>query len=446
MEATSTTRCRRRSFARGALSGIALAACAALAPQARAAEGPGKPKPPASCVTCHAELSDAALEPTRHMSDDVHFQRGLSCHDCHGGDPGAGADGDIFAAHDEGKGFRGKPARLKIPEFCARCHSDVALMKSFNPQARVDQYGEYRTSVHGLQNAKGDENVAVCIDCHGVHGIRSVKDPRSPVHPTRVADTCAHCHSNGVLMDRYKIPSGQQAHYKSSVHANALYEKGDLSAPTCNDCHGSHGAAPPGVRSVANVCGSCHTREATLFRETEAKLRVDLSPCIQCRVCHDNHAVSPPGGEMLGVGPRSTCTACHAADTAGYKGAAEMAAARARLQQRVATAHELLGRVERAGVEVSADRLALQQAHDQLVELRVLAHSFDRDRFVEAADVGLAAANKGIAAAERAFRELGQRRLGLAVSLVFIVGLIVALALKLKELERPAPDEPPAQA
>jgi hypothetical protein len=403
--------------------------------------GAEEPKPPeptkqeSSCISCHAQLEGAALEPTKHV-DDVHFQRGLSCHDCHGGDPAAGLDGDPSAAHDERKGWRGKPKRLQIPLFCAKCHADAAFMKRFDPHTRVDQLSEYRTSIHGKRNAAGDDRAAVCVDCHGVHGIRAVKDPRSRVHPTQVADTCARCHNDTVLMARYGLQTNQPAAYKTSVHARALYDRGDLSAPTCNDCHGSHGAAPPGVQSVAQVCGTCHTREATLFRETEKKKGLNLAPCIQCVVCHDNHAVQPPTDEMVGVGPKSTCTSCHGPDDPPYRAADKMGRSVQGLSARLAEAHEQLDRAERAGMEVSADRFALRTGQNQLVEARVLAHSFDEERFLAAVREGMGSADAGVTAAERAFAELRQRRLGLAVSLVVIAAVMAGLALKLREMER----------
>jgi hypothetical protein len=386
-------------------------------------------------VTCHAELDGAAAEPARHRQDDVHFQKGLSCHDCHGGNPGAAPD-DIEAAHDERRGWTGIPARLRIPQLCARCHADADFMKGFNPHIRVDQLAEYRTSVHGKRNAAGDEKVAVCVDCHGVHGIRPVGDPRSSVHPARLAETCARCHADRALMESYGLASTQHADYRTSVHAKALYEDGDLGAPTCNDCHGSHGAVPPGVGSVANVCGSCHGREASLFRETEAKRGIELDLCIRCVVCHENHAIHPPTTEMLGVGPKSTCIGCHPEGDPEYGAAARMGAAAERLKGRLGEARDLLARAERAGMEVSADRFALQEAQDRAVEARVLAHSFDEGRFMAAVDAGQAAAEKGVSAGHRAFRELRQRRLGLGVSLVVILAVIAALVLKVRAIER----------
>jgi hypothetical protein len=416
------------------LGGLGLASLATLALAGEPATAKAAPPSRSACMECHSQLDGAGLGPTKHAAEDVHFLKGLSCHDCHGGNPAVDPD-DMMAAHDEKKGWTGKPKRLQIPVFCARCHADALFMKRFDPMARVDQFGEYRTSVHGKRNAAGDDKAAVCIDCHGVHGILAVKDPRSSVHPTRVAETCGHCHANTELMRGYGIPTNQYAGYKSSVHAGALYDKADLSAPTCNDCHGSHGASPPGVHSVVQVCGSCHTREATLFREIEKAKGLNLTPCIQCMVCHDNHAVQAPSDDMIGVGTKSTCTTCHGPDDAPYHAAEEMAGALQKLKQRHAEAVVLLERAERAGIEVSADHVALRRAQDQLIELRVLAHSFDRDRYLKTAEAGTAIADAGIAAGRHASLELRQRRTGLAVSLVVILGVIVGLALKIREIE-----------
>ncbi|HUH12035.1 MAG TPA: hypothetical protein VMK65_02960 [Longimicrobiales bacterium] len=393
------------------------------------------PTPPSSCLQCHAELGGTAAEPVARMGEDIHGQKGLSCHDCHGGNPAVGHDGDIDAAHDVAKGWREHPTRLQVPQFCARCHADAEYMKRFNPHTRIDQLSEYRTSVHGQKNAAGDTRTAVCVDCHGVHGIRAVADARSAVHPTHLADTCARCHTDEKLMGAYGLPTGQYADYKTSVHAHALYEKGDLGAPTCNDCHGSHGAVPPGVGSVANVCGSCHGREASLFRETEQKKGLDLDLCIQCMVCHDNHAVKAPTPDMLGVGPRSTCVGCHPPGEPLYAAAERMGAGLQRLRTGLDDARLLLERAERAGMEVSEDQFALQKAQDQVIEARVLVHSFDEERFQATVDEGVTVVEAGLAAGRRAFGELRERRLGLGVSLIVIAAVIVGLVLKVREIE-----------
>ena len=132
-----------------------------------------------------------------------------------------------------------------------------ALMRKFAPAERVDQAAEYATSVHGTRLAGGDQKVATCVSCHHAHGVRRVKDARAPVYPTNVATLCASCHANAEHMKGYTLsggaacPTSQRDDYQKSVHFDALTRQNDLSAPTCNDCHGNHGATPPGVGAVS---------------------------------------------------------------------------------------------------------------------------------------------------------------------------------------------------
>ena len=187
---------------------------------------------------------------------------------------------------------------------------------------------------------------------------------------------------------------------------------------------------------MLNVCGSCHGREATLFRETEAKRGLDLEPCIRCIVCHGNHAVHPPTDDMLGVGPKSTCTGCHAEGEPTYDKAKSMGAAVTALSSRLAEAREILDRAARAGIEVSPDQFALKEAEDKLVEARVLAHGFDLERFLKPAEDGKKIAENGVAAGGRAFTELRYRRMGLSLSLLVIGAVIGGLVLKIRQMER----------
>src|SRR5687768_16457120 len=59
-----------------------------------------------SCLDCHVKLVDQRLSaPAKLFEHDVHRGRGLSCNDCHGGDPNADTS---EAAKDPRKGFLGK--------------------------------------------------------------------------------------------------------------------------------------------------------------------------------------------------------------------------------------------------------------------------------------------------------------------------------------------------
>lgn len=314
---------------------------------------PAAAAPPArtSCTACHADaemFDEEAVKIVAAFRGDVHSAVGLSCHDCHGGNPDPGLADDPSAMDPDfaRNPYRGTPSRVDIPAFCGRCHSDPAFMRRFRPDIRVDQEQEYRTSHHGQALASGDEKVATCVDCHGVHGILRIGDPGSPVHPKRVAETCRSCHGDAKRMEGYRLPDGrplpidQYAHWRQSVHAKALLEREDLSAPTCNDCHGNHGATPPGVDSVAFVCGQCHGREAELFRASvkheKFQAHNDLLAVVEgqgcagcheapepqaaiktahgfteCASCHGNHAVVRPSVAMLARLPATPCALCH---------------------------------------------------------------------------------------------------------------------------------------
>jgi predicted CXXCH cytochrome family protein len=390
-----------------------------------------------SCIRCHAGLEERLSAPTRGFEHDIHKERGLSCTDCHGGNA---VPDDVKESHDPGHGFVGKPTAEQVPAFCGKCHSDANLMKKFNPSLRVDQVQEYYTSVHGTRLKGGDQKVATCISCHGVHGIRKPDDPESSVYATNVADTCGKCHSDPERMNAYNIPHDQMDKYKTSVHARALYEKHDLSAPTCNDCHGNHGAVPPGLTSVANVCGQCHGRQAGLFKDSPHKDPFEKAQAGECIRCHSNHGIQPPSDTMAGVGNGSVCTQCHKdKDDKGFVGAQRIGGGMEKLNTDVQSAGALLDLAERAGMEVSKPKFDLAEAADALTQARVLVHSANPDEVEKALGPGEEVATKSYQAGVAAFAELAYRRKGLIISLIFILFLASLVYLKIRQIEGKPP-------
>jgi predicted CXXCH cytochrome family protein len=386
-----------------------------------------------SCIECHAKLDDPRLSaPAKLFDNDAHRARGLSCNDCHGGDPDADTK---EAAKDSRKGYLGKPRTVDIPAYCGKCHSDATLMKKFNPSLRVDQEREYYTSVHGKLLKTGETRVATCISCHSVHGIRAISDPLSSVYPANVAETCSKCHASADYMAGLGIPSDQYTKYKTSVHAQALYEKQDLSAPTCNDCHGNHGATPPGIASVANVCGQCHARQAELFQTSPHKAAFDQKELGECITCHNNHAINKPGDQLIGTSEGALCINCHTNGDKGFIAAGQM---RSRIDELIASigkSSEILDRAERAGMEVSKPKFELKGATDALTHARVLIHSSSASEVDKVISPGLEVSKKDYQAGLDALAERRFRREGLAVSLVFILFLALLVYLKVRQIE-----------
>jgi len=394
-----------------------------------------------SCIECHQSMAGRRLaELVKAYADDIHAAKGFGCQDCHGGDPTRGAaEGDPDLAHNPAKGFVGTPSPAQIPEFCARCHSDVEFMKKYNPKLRVDQLLEYRSSRHGKSLASGDTKVATCVSCHGVHGILAVSDTRSPVYKTNVANTCARCHANATYMRPYGIPTDQLELYKSSVHGQRLLEKDDLAAPTCNNCHGNHGATPPGLTSIANACGECHANNRDFFNESPHKAAFADMGLGECTACHRHHDIAKPNDAMLGTGQGSLCTTCHSDGDPGFAAAAEMTKTIDSLKVTLTAAHDLLDRAARGGIDVALGKFDLHAADDALIKTRTAVHYFDTTKFAEVVAPGVAAAGHVILLGNQALADLRMRYVGLGFSIPLVLLVALLLYLKIRRMERSKP-------
>lgn len=387
-----------------------------------------------TCATCHLALGVENLtKPAELYKDDIHATKGFGCAACHGGDPTIMG----LESMDPKKGYIGKPAPVQVVQLCGKCHSDAAYMRQYNPNLRVDQVVEYYTSVHGRRlREEKDGRVANCASCHTAHLIRPAKDARSSVHPLRVAETCGSCHANKDHMAPYKIPTDQVDQYKQSVHWEMLSGKGDLSAPTCNDCHGNHGAAPPGVSSVIHVCGNCHPANSELLNKSfHGKIFAQMG-VPGCAVCHGNHAITQTSDAMLAAGEKSACATCHPAGSSGAEVAAGMLKSIEALKASHQKALTVLRDAEHAGMEVSVPLFELNETQTALIKARAVIHGFDRSLVDQVTEPGLKISEKAYALGLKALEELQYRRKGLAVSALIIFALVVGLILKIREIER----------
>ena len=425
-------------FLRSSLRSVVVAAALLAGARTAAAQTAAPTAVANTCASCHATLTDPKFSapPAAFAQQDIHRERGFTCIDCHGGDRTAA---DKLKAHDAAKGFTGAPAGQTQVATCARCHSDTELMRKYAPRQRVDQAAEYATSVHGKRLAAGDARVATCASCHGAHGVRRVNDAKSPVFPTSVAHTCATCHASAghmagyTLPNKKPLPTDQLALYQQSVHYAALTKGNDLSAPTCNDCHGNHGAAPPGAGSVVNVCGTCHAVFAQKF-STSVHAQIFDRACVEC---HSNHAVKKPSDAMLGADANSLCATCHSgADDKGVIAAVSMRGDIERLKTALERSSSTVSALGTAGMEMSAQQIAIGTARTRLTLARTELHAFDAARVTPVVQEGLTTLAGVDTAASTAAAELRFRRRGLALSLLAILLVVVALGFKIRQLER----------
>ncbi len=105
-----------------------------------------------TCVECHQQAEEEELRvPVEQWKTSIHYKGGISCSDCHGGDP---KQEDEDLAMSEETGFVGVPEDTEIPDFCGKCHSAVR--------------DNYMQSAHA-EALLADEDGPTCVTCHTAH-------------------------------------------------------------------------------------------------------------------------------------------------------------------------------------------------------------------------------------------------------------------------------------
>jgi len=337
-------------------SGLLLLLFAVPAARAPAAE-PTMPED-YSCNFCHAKEGELWNEQTpvveaKDLAGDVHWQKGLLCHDCHGGSPTM----DEFQNHREDETFRTTLQPADVPAFCGHCHADARYMQRFNPASPVDLVDRFWKSAHGQSLretsgqgalAPGDGEAAedeeppaeagaaeeqeseapaelppeiarrmvTCSSCHPPHKMIAPSDPKSPVHASQLANTCGTCHSQQrdlLLVDVHSKAGPKDA-------------QGVATVLSCLECHGQdvHGllpvkdfASPVFVNNQVDGCGRCHEKDKQSFLDSvhgHGLVESGLLVTAVCVSCHGAHGILPAKDERSSLHATKvagTCATCH---------------------------------------------------------------------------------------------------------------------------------------
>ena len=264
-----------------------------------------------NCLACHdspglqtelasGEILYLSVDRITHVTS-VHGRNGFACVQCHT---------DIRGfPHPELTTATRREYTLQMYTACKECHES-------NYEASLD-------STHQRALAGGNENAAVCTDCHGVHDISEPAPPRS-----NIPKMCERCHS-----EIYNA-------YAESVHGSDLIGEGDPFVPTCIDCHGVHNVTGPEASETFHlfspqICAQCHADEALMdrygistqvfdtyvadFHGTTVVLFEKITPdqetnkpvCINCHGVHDMRKVDDPESRVIQENLLDTCQKCH---------------------------------------------------------------------------------------------------------------------------------------
>lgn len=386
------------------------------------------------CVECHEQVGGKLGEPVKKWRNSVHREAGVGCASCHGGD-----NTNSDKAMTKETGFKGKINIKEIPELCADCHANIQKMRQYN--LRTDQFAEYKTSVHGKRlYEENDTNVATCINCHGTHEIRKKDDPRSMVYHTTVPQTCGECHADPEKMKPYRIPTDQLADYKESYHGLILY--GKISgkkpglAPNCADCHGIHGATPPGVKEVANVCGNCHTTTAKYFKESPHFFAMEEAGIPRCVDCHTNHKNKFPTVEMFSEGKEGICGNCHEKGSMPYKRGEELRETLIKAITAIEEVQKEEKKLEKTGKNIEPLSAKLEEAEKKLVEAAPITHTLNIKKVRELSEEAVGKAREIKLEIRQIYKDILIRKVAFVIVLLVFLLIVALLILKLKRLNR----------
>jgi len=278
-----------------------------------------------NCLYCHGrpdmtltmpsgEIVYLTIDPD-HFSDSVHNEQ--ACTNCHTEITGY--------PHPEFNQQTTRDVSMKWYTSCQQCHSE--------------QYNQTLDSVHQKALAGGNNNAAICTDCHNPHTQLPITDAGGNILPEarlHIPQTCARCHST--IYEQYE----------ASVHGAALTEDNNPDVPTCIDCHGVHNIEDPTtaafrLKSPTEMCGRCHTSPdimdkygistdvlntyvadfhgttVTLFEKTSPDQAVNKPVCFDCHGVHNIKATEDPEkGLHVKENLLATCQKCHPDATANF--------------------------------------------------------------------------------------------------------------------------------
>lgn len=191
---------------------------------------------------------------------------------------------------------------------CVICHAKPGFSKTLASGRKVSLFvdeKQLKASVHGERS---------CTDCHS--------DITAIPHKGEIKRvSCVRCHFKGNPVGAPQTDA--YAAYAKSVHGAAV-AAGNVKAPVCQDCHGTHDIRTPHddpasqmhKAQIPETCGRCHLAIYSDYRESihwrafgQAKRESAV-----CTDCHGEHNIrahdSPESSTYLSRVPE-TCSRCH---------------------------------------------------------------------------------------------------------------------------------------
>lgn len=239
-----------------------------------------------SCLFCHQSIALHPGLPAREHVTSAHYRAGVTCVDCHGGDPNADEEKD---AHNEAMGWKGR-AEEAVLTVTASEGAASGMLVAMDGKTKLAEVAIEKMTVEG-ENATFSAEMSVrgravevafagklsAESLEGVmransEGVRleipvfaPVRKP-APNAPAAPAGTVAYEGRAWLHLERAKMnESCAKCHPTSATQfaeSSHDHEFDDVRQLFCIDCHGAHDVGARNVDfSWPATCAECHTRE-----------------------------------------------------------------------------------------------------------------------------------------------------------------------------------------
>ncbi len=270
-----------------------------------------------ACIACHADFSgDAHPDRTFRSKQQYRIRASVVCRRCHGAEQlrkkpvheavleeyKEGISPVCTDCHEAHAIFPAKGGKVlgSEREFCLNCHAGRPKMvfRDGESLAAMVDTSSLQASVHRELS---------CSDCH--FGFSSKGHPKRNFRTRRdfaiaSSEGCRRCH-----FDKYTKTL-------ESIHFTLL-SQGNLSAPVCTDCHGSHSIREGRVEKILSGkrCKQCHKDIYDIYAQSvhgKALLDEHNQDVPICVDCHRAHDIRDPRTNEYHERIPEMCGDCHA--------------------------------------------------------------------------------------------------------------------------------------
>lgn len=190
---------------------------------------------------------------------------------------------------------------------CLSCHSQEGLKKN------LGKGDTFPLHVQGDEFAKSVHGELGCAACHAdvdpkKHPGAGKKIASAREYTVAKVEVCSQCHE-----DKAKLFDG-------SIHATTL-RQGNLYAPVCTDCHGSHGVRAKAAQEPMNgiSCRKCHDDIFDAYAGSMHGLARGKPGPVRAPICVDCHRAHDVSPASTGTRLRDACLGCHAGAVAAHE-------------------------------------------------------------------------------------------------------------------------------